>query len=84
MVALTQETEARLRRKAAREGRSVDELAEALIAAALNAEPEIPSPHEEPDSPDRPFRRDPLLMGIQFHEDPTAPISPSDWPEAFE
>lgn len=33
---------------------------------------------------ERPFRRDPRLMGIQFHEDPVAGISSEDWPEAFE
>ena len=28
-----------------------------------------------------PFRQDPRLTGVEFLEDPTAPLRPEDWPE---
>jgi prevent-host-death family protein len=33
---------------------------------------------------DDPLRQSPALQGVVFHEDPVAPLSPEDWPEAFE
>lgn len=30
-----------------------------------------------------PLRQNPSLKGVVFHEDPMAPLEPSDWPEAF-
>ena len=32
---------------------------------------------------DDPLRQNPALQGVVFHEDPTAPLQPEDWPEAF-
>jgi len=29
-----------------------------------------------------PFDQDLALQGVVFHEDPTAPLGPEDWPEA--
>jgi len=28
-----------------------------------------------------PLKQHPKLMGVKFHEDPTAPLSDDDWPE---
>ena len=88
LIALTPETEARLRRKAEREGDDVNRVANALLTTVLQEEPaeqaEDVRETQEIDRRDRPFRQDPRLMGIQYHEDPIAPIEPEDWPEAFE
>jgi PIN domain nuclease of toxin-antitoxin system len=32
---------------------------------------------------ERPFRQHPKLIGVQFHEDPTAPLTESGWPESL-
>jgi hypothetical protein len=31
-----------------------------------------------------PLKQDPELMKVEFVEDPTKPLDPEDWPEAFE
>jgi hypothetical protein len=35
-------------------------------------------------APLSPFETDPQLPPITYYEDPTAPLDPEDWPEAFE
>jgi antitoxin (DNA-binding transcriptional repressor) of toxin-antitoxin stability system len=34
--------------------------------------------------PKDPFRQNPALAGVKFHEDPCQPLSPEDWPGAME
>jgi len=53
----------------AREGASIDE-----VSTATDIDAEFA----------RLFPRDTLLGRVIFHEDPTAPLSPEDWPEAFD
>ena len=30
-----------------------------------------------------PLRQNPALQGVIFHQDPTEPLQPEDWPDAF-
>ena len=86
-ITLTPETEAKLRRKAEAEGQDLNQMANALLGTLLDDQAEAPAPATSPlngvDEQERPFRRDPRLMGIRFNEEPTAPISAEDWPEAL-
>lgn len=87
-IAISAETEAKLRRKAAEEGADIDAVANALLSHALDhAAPALEAERPRtavPDGDGRPFRQDPRLTGVRFQEDPTAPLDPEDWPEAFE
>ncbi len=31
-----------------------------------------------------PLNQNPKLAGVKFHQDPTEPLAPEDWPAAFE
>jgi hypothetical protein len=86
MIAITAETEAKLRQKAEEEGRDVDTVADSLLSRVLDEEAADVIRHDTGviDREARPFLQDPRLVGVRFHEDPTAAIDPQDWPEAFE
>lgn len=84
LITLTPDLEARLRAQAEREGMDLNDLANAVLSAAL--QPENGGADSRPQASDRqerPFRRDPRLMGIQFQESSVTPITQDDWPEAF-
>lgn len=82
-IELSPSEEARLAAIARREGLPLDEWARKVVTEHL------PGTSEEPGRPvtinrtEPPFRQDPRLVGIQFHEDPTLPLNPEDWPDAF-
>jgi hypothetical protein len=49
-------------------------LAEIIVLA-------VPTPSEQPGSPTRVLTPHPILGNIVFHEDPSLPLDPKDWPE---
>jgi hypothetical protein len=64
----------------------MDTVADSLLSHALDEEVRAPEMgrHETGtiDREARPFRQDPRLVGVQFHEDPMVPLDSEDWPEA--
>jgi hypothetical protein len=81
-IELSPSEEARLAAIARQEGLPLDEWARKVVTEHL---PDAPEELVQPITINRtepPFRQDPRLLGIQFHEDPTLPLDPEDWPDA--
>jgi len=82
-IELSAEEEARLTTAAQKEGLEPEALLRKLMLSHLPTG-ESPVLAGVIDRSKPPFRQDPRLMGVRFHEDPTTGIDPEDWPEAFQ
>jgi hypothetical protein len=83
-IELSPSEEARLAAIARQEGLLLDEWARKVVTEHLLEAPEELGQPIIINRAEPPFRQDPRLMGIRFHEDPAMPLDLEDWPEAFQ